>query len=95
MEHRLPLGFDTRLLSVDSRKVPLYRFDVLVVGGGAAGGAAALAAAESGAEVAVLAKAEPLEGNTLYAQGGMAAVIGEVTAAVCVFTCTSSRGSRP
>jgi len=70
-----PLGFESRLLSVDSRKVPLYRFDVLVVGCGVAGAAAALAAADAGSEVAVLTKAEPEETNTLYARGGMAAVL--------------------
>lgn len=73
--HRLDL--DARLLSVDSRKVPLYRFDVLVIGSGAAGSAAALAAAENGAEVALLAKAGAGETNTAYARGGMAAVLGQ------------------
>jgi L-aspartate oxidase len=55
--------------------VPLYRFDVVVVGTGVGGSAAALAAADRGASVAVLAKAELRESNTLYAQGGMAAVL--------------------
>ncbi|MBW2282743.1 MAG: L-aspartate oxidase [Deltaproteobacteria bacterium] len=63
------------MLSVDSRKVPLYRFDVLVVGGGAAGAAAAWASAEAGVEVALLVKSDLEETNTLYAQGGMAAVL--------------------
>ncbi|MFT5290495.1 MAG: L-aspartate oxidase [Planctomycetota bacterium] len=75
-QQRFPLGFESRLLSVDSRKVPLFRFDVLVVGSGAAGSAAALAAAASGAEVALLTKETPQETNTLYAQGGVAAVLG-------------------
>ena len=63
------------MLSVDSRQVPLYRFDLLVVGSGAGGAAAALAAAEAGAEVAVLAKTDLAETNTACAQGGMAAVL--------------------
>ncbi len=75
MKLNFPLDLESRLLSVDSRKVPLFRFDVLVVGAGAAGSSAALAAAEAGAEVAVLTKADPGETNTLYAQGGMAAVL--------------------
>ena len=58
MNERCELGLEGRLLSVDSRKVPLYRFDVLVVGGGAAGAAAAWAAAEAGGEVALVAKSE-------------------------------------
>ncbi len=70
----LPLGLARRLLAFDPRRVPGYRFDVLVVGAGAAGGAAALAAAEAGAEVAVLAKQELGNSNTVWAQGGVAAV---------------------
>ena len=75
MNERFELGLEGRLLSVDSRRVPLYRFDLLVVGGGAAGAAAALAAAEAGAEVALLAKSDAGETNTSRAQGGMAAVL--------------------
>ena len=75
LNQRFQLGFDSRLLSVDSRKVPLFRFDVLVVGSGAAGSAAALAAAAQGAEVALLTKDRPEETNTVYAQGGLAAVL--------------------
>jgi len=75
LNERFELGLEGRLLSVDSRKVPLYRFDVLVVGGGAAGAAAAWASAEAGVEVALLVKSDLEETNTLYAQGGMAAVL--------------------
>ncbi len=66
---------ERRLLAFDPKRVPVYRFDVLVIGAGAAGGAAALAAAENGAEVAVLAKGELSESNTQYAQGGLAAAL--------------------
>ena len=69
------LDLDGRLLSVDSRRVPHYRFDLLVLGGGAAGASAALAAADGGAEVALLGKDKREETNTLYAQGGVAAVL--------------------
>jgi len=55
--------------------VPLYRFGVVVVGAGVAGATAALAAADEGIEVALLSKAELEETNTLYAQGGVAAVL--------------------
>jgi L-aspartate oxidase len=72
--------FDVRheraLLPVDLRRIPLYRFAMVVVGGGAAGCSAALSAAERGCEVALLAKADLVESNTLYAQGGMAAACG-------------------
>jgi len=74
VNERFELGLEGRLLSVDSRRVPLYRFDILVVGGGAAGAAAALSAAEAGAEVALLAKSGADETNTVHAQGGVAAV---------------------
>jgi L-aspartate oxidase len=70
----LHLGLARRLQSLDPRRIPGYRFDVILVGGGAAGGAAALAAAEAGAEVAVLTKRGPAESNTVWAQGGIAAV---------------------
>lgn len=76
MEH-YELGLEGRLLSVDSRRVPLYRFDLCVIGSGAAGSAAALAAAEAGVEVAVVTKAGLSETNTVHAQGGMAAVLTE------------------
>ena len=72
-----PLALDTErwLLPFSFRTVPLYRFDVLVIGGGAAGSCAALAAARAGAQVALLAKRELRESNTVAAQGGMAAVL--------------------
>ena len=75
MSRHHELDLDGRLLSVDSRRVPHYRFDLLVIGGGAAGASAALAGADAGAEVAVLGKGSRKETNTLYAQGGIAAVL--------------------
>ncbi|MBF5045578.1 L-aspartate oxidase [Aggregicoccus sp. 17bor-14] len=50
------------------------RFDFLVLGGGVAGLSFALKAAEHGS-VAVLTKRERGEGNTTYAQGGIASVL--------------------
>jgi L-aspartate oxidase len=76
LNQRFPLEIEGRLLSVDSRTVPRFRFDVLVAGSGAGGCSAALAAAEAGSEVVMLTKTEVRETNTLYAQGGMAAVLG-------------------
>ncbi len=70
------LGFGRFLTSFDSRHVPAYRFDLLVLGGGVAGAFAALCAAERGLSVAVLTKSSAREGNTRYAQGGIAAVLG-------------------
>ncbi len=67
--------FDRYLIPFSTRNVPAYRFDVLVVGSGVAGASAALAAADRGASVALLAKSELGETNTLWAQGGMAAVL--------------------
>src|SRR6185436_9104297 len=63
------------LLSVVAGSLPLYRFVVVVVGAGVAGATAALAAADAGIEVALLTKADLAESNTLYAQGGVAAVL--------------------
>ena len=50
--------------------------DFLIVGGGIAGLRAAIALAPAG-RVAVLTKAEPNESNTGYAQGGIAAAVGD------------------
>lgn len=47
----------------------------MIVGSGVAGATAALAAAETGIEVALLTKTSASESNTLYAQGGVAAVL--------------------
>lgn len=70
-----PLGLSRHLIRFDPHRVPVYRFDVVVVGSGVAGSSAALAAAHRGLSVAVVAKAELEETNTRYAQGGMAAVL--------------------
>jgi len=80
---RTHLGLESRLLNVDSRRVPFYRFDLVVVGSGVAGCAAALAAAEAGAEVALLAKGDLAETNTIYAQGGIAAVLSREDSFAC------------
>ncbi|MHC4894878.1 MAG: L-aspartate oxidase [Planctomycetota bacterium] len=74
--------------------VPLYRFDVIVLGGGAAGCTTALAAADAGATVAVISKCELWESNTRYAQGGVAAVMSDIdsTAAHLADTCAVGCG---
>ena len=75
MEDTLQLNLDRHLLAFDTRKVPHYRFDLVVVGSGAAGGFAALAAADAGAQVAVIGKGQLSDGNTRWAKGGMATVL--------------------
>ena len=51
-----------------------YQYDVIVIGAGAAGLSLALSVAQN-ARVAVLAKSDLKEGSTLYAQGGISAVL--------------------
>src|SRR5438874_4401268 len=51
-------------------------FDFVIVGGGVAGLRAAIGLAPAG-RVVILTKAEPAESNTGYAQGGIAAAIGD------------------
>ena len=51
-------------------------FDFVIVGGGVAGLRAAIGLAGAG-RVLVLTKAEPAESNTGYAQGGIAAAMGD------------------
>jgi len=53
-----------------------YQYDVLVIGAGAAGLSLALSLADH-ARIAVLAKSKLTEGATLYAQGGISAVVDE------------------
>nr|MDQ3070507.1 L-aspartate oxidase [Acidobacteriota bacterium] len=55
--------------------IPAVRAGYIVIGSGIAGLRAALALAGAG-PVTVLTKAEPTEGNTGYAQGGIAAAVG-------------------
>lgn len=64
------------LLDFDTRDLPRYATDVLVVGGGVAGLSAALAAAES-ADVMVALKDASDQSNTAWAQGGIAAVVSD------------------
>ncbi len=61
--------------SFDSRKTPVLKTDVLVIGAGIAGAAAALSAADQGKSVLCLSKTAFEETNTAYAQGGVAAVL--------------------
>uniref|UniRef100_UPI0015F122BD FAD-dependent oxidoreductase n=1 Tax=Streptomyces phytophilus TaxID=722715 RepID=UPI0015F122BD len=51
--------------------------DVVVVGSGVAGLTAALRCAEAGRRVAVVTKANLDDGSTRWAQGGIAAALGE------------------
>ncbi|MES1941430.1 L-aspartate oxidase [Salinisphaera sp. T5B8] len=51
------------------------RFDVVVVGSGAAGLTLALRLSHSGRRIAVISKGALAEGSTLYAQGGISAVL--------------------
>jgi len=53
-----------------------YQYDVLVIGAGAAGLSLALSLADH-ARIAVLAKSKLTEGATLYAQGGISAVVDD------------------
>lgn len=75
VSHRFDVGFDRYIAGFEPRRLPQYRFDVLVLGGGCAGISAAVAAASSGASVALVCKDEVRESNTVYAQGGIAAVL--------------------
>ncbi len=59
------------------RQLPVYHSDLLVVGSGVAGLSCALAAAEEGCHVMVLSKGALSNTNTAFAQGGIAAAMGQ------------------
>jgi len=65
------------LLAFDSRDLPRYTPDILVMGSGIAGMSSALAAAEEGARVLMVLKDPPEQANTAWAQGGIAAAVEE------------------
>jgi len=75
LQHPFDTRLQRRLQAFDPRQVPVFRFDLIVVGAGAAGSAAALAAADQGLSVAILVKGELRKTNTWWAKGGMATVL--------------------
>ncbi len=60
-------------------KVPVRRFDAIVVGAGGAGMRASLQLAEAGLSVAVLSKVFPTRSHTVAAQGGIGASLGNMS----------------
>ncbi|MDR1536115.1 MAG: L-aspartate oxidase [Planctomycetota bacterium] len=64
------------LVDVNLSTVPLFKTRCLVIGSGIAGLSAALAAAARG-QVILAAKSDFMESNTAYAQGGVAAALGD------------------
>lgn len=64
------------LVELNPRHLPSHEVDVLVVGGGVAGLSAAVASAEH-VDTLVLLKGGRGQSNTAWAQGGMAAVLGD------------------
>jgi len=56
---------------------PETQLDVVVVGGGAAGLYSALTAADAGSTVAVVSRKPLTESSSFWAQGGLAAAIGD------------------
>lgn len=56
---------------------PIIYSDVIIIGGGLAGLGLALKLADGGADVCVVSKLELTEGSSLYAQGGIAAVMSD------------------
>ena len=62
-----------------SSKLPVRRFDALVVGAGGAGMRASLQLAKAGLAVAVLSKVFPTRSHTVAAQGGIGAALGNMS----------------
>jgi succinate dehydrogenase / fumarate reductase flavoprotein subunit len=60
-------------------KLPMRRFDALIVGAGGAGMRASLQLAQAGLSVAVLSKVFPTRSHTVAAQGGIGASLGNMS----------------
>ena len=60
-------------------KLPVRRFDALIIGAGGAGMRASLQLAEAGLSVAVLSKVFPTRSHTVAAQGGIGASLGNMS----------------
>ena len=60
-------------------KLPVRRFDAIIVGAGGAGMRASLPLAEAGLSVAVLSKVFPTRSHTVAAQGGIGASLGNMS----------------
>ncbi len=63
----------------DVGKLPVRKFDALVVGAGGSGMRASLQLAEAGLSVAVLTKVFPTRSHTVAAQGGIGASLGNMS----------------
>jgi succinate dehydrogenase / fumarate reductase flavoprotein subunit len=64
---------------IESSRLPVRKFDALVVGAGGAGMRASLQLAEAGLSVAVLSKVFPTRSHTVAAQGGIGASLGNMS----------------
>lgn len=64
------------LVNFDLKKIPVHRSDLLIIGGGIAGLTAALAAGDE-LDTTILTKGKIRQSSTWFAQGGIAAAIGE------------------
>lgn len=71
------LEADALIDEVDLAGLPMTYTDVLVIGGGGAGAAAAIEAAAAGADVTLAAKLRLGDSNTVMAEGGIQAAVGE------------------
>ena len=60
-------------------RLPVRRFDAIIVGAGGSGMRASLALAEAGLSVAVLSKVFPTRSHTVAAQGGIGAALGNMS----------------
>ncbi len=65
-------------LNIQKPKMPVRRFDVVIVGAGGAGMRASLQLANAGYSVAVVSKVFPTRSHTVAAQGGIGASLGNM-----------------
>jgi succinate dehydrogenase / fumarate reductase flavoprotein subunit len=67
------------IVAAIKQKLPVRRFDAVIVGAGGSGMRASLQLAEAGLNVAVLSKVFPTRSHTVAAQGGIGASLGNMS----------------
>ncbi|HEX21191.1 MAG TPA: L-aspartate oxidase [Actinobacteria bacterium] len=83
--------FGRYLINFNLKNIPVHKSDLLIIGGGVAGLTAAVSAHDR-LEINILTKGKIKQSNTWFAQGGIAAAVGEGDSTVAHFQDTIKAG---